>query len=34
VEKIENRADIQLSIGGMAGEAEHLAGAPGVDAVG
>ena len=25
VEKIENRADIKISIGGMAGEAEHLA---------
>ena len=25
VEKIENRADIKLSIGGMAGESEHLA---------
>ena len=24
VEKIENRADIRLNIGGMAGEAEHL----------
>ena len=27
VEKIENRADIRLNIGGMAGEAEHLASA-------
>ena len=26
VEKIENRADIKINVGGMVGESEHLAG--------